>query len=551
MIGFGNWIKSLGFVAILLAVTTAAVALGFVRSSITDIRNHWQQNLLWPSSQLEIEYLRFREVLIRFAEADPRVDQREVNKRFDILWSRVNLFHQGDPGGRITGLPIAKQTISSFQQTLLEQEPIVVSLKKGETDKAKRILAVFESYETALRQFNRRVMRGEVAYGYDLRDGLSVNQRLLTWLGAGAVLLSLVLLAYFASESRRQGRIALENIKLLERARSGSRAKTAFLSMMSHDLRTPMNGILGMIALARRQGGMAQQNDMLEQAADSSEQMSNLLTDILEFAALGEADPEPAPDPFFLEELSWDIMTELALSARREELKFSITMDEDCPIILLGDKRRLRQITVHLAQFLARNSAQKTVLVHLNYEQGFIKIQLAFCFDPETENWHPERVLGPSIKQDTGFTNDALGPAIARGFTENMGGELSLTMPKPGQDTGQVILTVPLQAREAANVSVRIVTQSSAMAAICKGAVGSRYVTFVESDNSGSADTVIIEAGSDFEAVTYAEMRKLHPTAEFVALGTPKDQTLFDGQINLPIDIDALRNAPFLQPKSC
>ena len=64
------------------------------------LREFSQESIYWSGSQAEAELARFLYALGRFQLDDPEVDAAEVNKRFDILWSRVALFRQGDVGRR-------------------------------------------------------------------------------------------------------------------------------------------------------------------------------------------------------------------------------------------------------------------------------------------------------------------------------------------------------------------------------------------------------------------------------------------------------------------
>ena len=547
MIGSPNSIRTLGFATIVVTIITAAVSFGFVRASLNDIRVHWQENQLWTSSQLEIEYLRFREALVRFGQGQERVDSEEVNRRFDILWSRVKLFQAGVAGQKMESLPQVSAAIEALQATLEKQEALVTGLRNGDELGAAILFEAFAKHDRELHQLHRGVMQAEVDIGAGLREALYANYLILTWLAGGAVLVTLALLAFFAAETRQQRQVAKENSILLEQARIASRAKTAFLSMMSHDLRTPMNGILGMIALAKRHSVDLRQADHLDQAADASRQMNDLLSDILDFASLDATVSDLVEEPFEMALMQQIIRAELEPYAQREGVNFTVNTTSGADQMVLGDRRRLCQIIGHLARFLGRNSATNTVDLQISYAAGFFRAEFDFLYEAEAGDWHPDLVLGPSRQENSGFANDALGPAIARGFTENMGGTLSLHLPEVARKNAVVVLSVPLKAQKRADVRVRIETQSSALATICRSALEMPHVRFYQHGDTGDVHAVVVETGAQFERDTCESLRAVYPKAKFIALGVPLDGALFDGEIKLPIDIAALHQATFLQ----
>ena len=547
MIGCLNSIRILGFATIVVTIVTAAVSFGLVRASLNDLRVHWQENQLWISSQLEIEYLRFREALVKFGQGQESVDSDEVNRRFDILWSRVKLFQVGVTGQTMESLPQVSAAIEALTATLENQERRVTGLRDGDESGAAILFEAFAKHDRELNQLHREVMQAEVDIGVGLRESLYANHLILTWLAGGAVLMTFVLLAFFAVETRRQRQAAKENNILLEQARIANRAKTAFLSMMSHDLRTPMNGILGMIALAKRHAVDLRQVEHLDQAADASQQMNDLLSDILDFASLDATVSDLVDEPFEVAQIQQIIRAALEPFAQREGINFTVNTTSGADQIVLGDRRRLCQIIGHLGRFLGGNSATSSVDLQISYAAGFFRAEFNFRYEEEAGGWHPDLVLGPSRQENSGFTNDALGPAIARGFTENMGGTLSLHLPQVGQENAVAVLSVPLKAQVLTDIRVRIETQSSALATIFRSALKMPHVHFYQRGDAGDVDFVVVETGAQFEGDTCKRLRAVHPKANFVALGVPLDGALFDGEIKLPIDVAALRQAALVQ----
>ena len=82
-----------------------------------------------------------------------------------------------------------------------------------------------------------------------MRERIQGSARTTALISIAAVLVSVLSLVLILRENRRQHQLAEANRRAAEQAELASRAKSRFLSMMSHELRNPLNGILGPLAL--------------------------------------------------------------------------------------------------------------------------------------------------------------------------------------------------------------------------------------------------------------------------------------------------------------
>ncbi|MCP5088799.1 MAG: hypothetical protein GY952_18575 [Rhodobacteraceae bacterium] len=550
MITTSNVIRGLVLAIIAAGILAAGSAFFFVRSDVDAMREESRENLLWSSSQLEIEFFRFQETLARFGLPGFDVDERDVNDRFDILWSRVNLFQQGEVGRRLKSYPETGNTLSSLFVTLQAQENAVVSLKPGDPDTKTRVLAAFRQHEVPLRRFNRDILHGEEKRAAGLREELYDSSAMLAWLSALAVTASVALIYFFGAETRRSQAMASENRRLFQIAQKANQTKSRFLTMMSHELRTPMNGILGMIALAKQHGTSSQQDRLLDQATESSKQMNDMLTDILDFASLEDANLKLSSKPFNLNQLLDKTSQSLEPLARREGIDFNIEIAPECPGHLLGDARRLRQSIVHLADYLAETAGTKSITLKVDYQDGALQILLSYVYGDDDSDWQPTLILGEVERGKDRFATDALGPAVARGFIKKMGGGIRLHCPDPAKEQVAILVTIPMQTSQISKVLVRIETNSAALTAICKSAMAGDQVEFYNQGSEAVVNAVVIESGSESERETFSRMKVLYPDATMVALGSPIHPDLFDDVISLPINVEAVRGAQYLRQKA-
>lgn len=135
-----------------------------------------------------------------------------------------------------------------------------------------------------------------------------------------------------------------------ERAEQASQAKSDFLSSMSHELRSPLNAILGgtEILQSEQKSLRASQTRLLNIMQQSGTHLLSLIEDILDLSKIEARKIDIYPTglnlPYFLR----GIVTLMSMRAERKKLFFLYHGDEDLPTEVLADEKRLRQILINL-----------------------------------------------------------------------------------------------------------------------------------------------------------------------------------------------------------
>jgi len=139
-----------------------------------------------------------------------------------------------------------------------------------------------------------------------------------------------------------------EMVESREQALQLSEAKEMFLSVMSHEIRTPLNAVIGMTHLLLDNDPKESQIDDLNILKFSSENLLNIINDILDFTKIETGNLHLESIPFDLHTLSVDIVNSLQVNAAKKGNLLVLDYDDRIPLVLLGDKTRLYQVLVNL-----------------------------------------------------------------------------------------------------------------------------------------------------------------------------------------------------------
>lgn len=142
--------------------------------------------------------------------------------------------------------------------------------------------------------------------------------------------------------------IEQELIASKEQALQLSEAKEMFLSVMSHEIRTPLNAVIGMTHLLLDNDPKESQIDDLNILKFSSENLLNIINDILDFTKIETGNMVLESIPFNVKTLTADILNSLQVNAAIKENKLRLDFDDSVPETIMGDKTRLYQILMNL-----------------------------------------------------------------------------------------------------------------------------------------------------------------------------------------------------------
>ena len=296
----------------------------------------------------------------------------------------------------------------------------------------------------------------------------------------------------------------------LEAAEAANRAKSAFLSNMSHDIRTPMNAILGMASIGLSHiDEKARVQDCLLKIQTASTHLMSLVNDVLDMSRIDSGRMAINVEAFSLADLVHEIAVIMRPQAQQKNQSLQIVIGQIDREHLLGDPLRLRQIAVNIignavkytqkggkiCVTLLERAGEKTaageesIWIDFSCEDNGIGMSSEFLekiFIPF------ERVHNTTISKIEGT---GLGMAIVKNLVEQMGGRIEVESKEGAGSRFQVTLPFVVSGEEQRAAFV------AGSAVLVAGSGEDRNRQLSEYLAEGGLEPVCITAG--LEAVTY------------------------------------------------
>ena len=177
--------------------------------------------------------------------------------------------------------------------------------------------------------------------------------------------------------TRKQNEDELRRAK--EAAEAGSQAKSEFLANISHEFRTPMNGILGMTELILDTDINSEQREYLEMVKSSADSLLRLLSDILDFSKVEAGKVELVEHEFALAQSLAETLQVMRFRAQQKGIELRWRISPGVPDRVVGDATRLRQVLVNLVGNAIKFTERGEVLVQVEtQEQNQARVVLHF-----------------------------------------------------------------------------------------------------------------------------------------------------------------------------
>jgi two-component system sensor histidine kinase RpfC len=220
----------------------------------------------------------------------------------------------------------------------------------------------------------------------------------------------------------------------IARAEAANQAKRRFISVVSHEMRTPLNAIIGMADLMRDTTLTREQADMLQTLRGSSQVMLGLVEDVLDFSKIEAGKLILERTDFDLHALVNSTSRILQAQAQAKGVEFVVSIMPEVPPAVRGDAHHLRQVLINLAGNAVKFTERGSVTVHVSMqEETESSVRVKFSvrdtgigIPPEAQQRIFESFTQADQSTTRRFGGTGLGTTIAKQLVELMAGRIGL-----------------------------------------------------------------------------------------------------------------------------
>ena len=326
-----------------------------------------------------------------------------------------------DPGKVFPGMPY-----DDFVQHIGDLKGLSVSRRAAEL-KLRRSFAFDPNVTNAQRR---------------LRNGRTLNINKTNLPGGGCVMTTRDITAQLKHEE--------ELLAARHEAEESARSKSEFVARMSHEMRTPLNGILGVAALLGRTEMDEKQDDLVKVVSASGKVLLRLIDDILDLSRIDADTFRVVEEKFRFDELIQECVGTVMPSARDKGLKLRYPADLSHLPALRGDTVRIKQILLNLLANAVKFTERGEIAVALENDCGPEGVTLTLSVSDTGVGIEPnelDQIFERFYQIDGTVTRRhggaGLGLAIARKLVDAMGGAIQVKSEVGKGTTFYIRLTLP------------------------------------------------------------------------------------------------------------
>ena len=257
----------------------------------------------------------------------------------------------------------------------------------------------------------------------------------------GAIILFKDISEFHEQEDRERERLQVA----YEKADLESRAKTEFMNRMSHDIRTPINGILGMIQMIRKN---YKDQEKIEECVDkmdlSVQHLSELVNDVLDMSKIESGYLELQNDTFDLNTLIDQVEVVVSAQVEAMEISYESHREKVNHMMLSGDTLQIRRIMLNLfsnaIKYNKRGGRIDTYVKELSFDGmcAAFEFRITDTGVGMSREYIKEELFKPFTQEindaRTQYKGTGLGMSIVKGLVEKMGGTIRVSS-TPGVGT--------------------------------------------------------------------------------------------------------------------
>ena len=278
----------------------------------------------------------------------------------------------------------------------------------------------------------------------------------------GWLLTTMAVIAMRLSARKKTQKAAQETAEkmaeLAEHAQAANKAKTAFLSHMSHDMRTPMNAIMGFTGIAMKKNPSDEVKNCLEKIDESSEYLLSLINDVLDLTRVESGKVKYNPVPADLKSITDSALDITKGFLTNRDISFKIQREEAKIPNVLVDPVRLRDVLVNILSNAVKFTPDGGTItfearcqekggdgyINMHYRISDTGIGMSEEFTKEVF----EEFAQEDSDVRTQYHGAGLGMAIVKKYVDMMGGTISVQSKKHEGTTFTVDIPLEITDKE-------------------------------------------------------------------------------------------------------
>lgn len=437
-----------GFAVLLL------IGLIYLISSIygryQQLQDGIRENALWSVYQLDRETRKLNEVasdmLLRQDLSNEAASH--LTTRYDILYSRMALLKKANLDLRLSETPGLSQLLAAIEPAVTSKAVLFDKIAAGRA----LDLALLEGFASDIKQVMKNTeelltnTNGKVSS--ERADAREALQSLQIKTGAVTTILALSVGVLVISLRRQLRAVRAAGLEFEELARelkesfaaaeAGNRAKSQFMATMGHEVRTPLNAILGTAELLELSELPNRVRAGIQTIRRSGQSLLEILNEVLDFAKIENGQFDVKLGPVYVAELVSDTVEMLRdRAAEKANTLVADLPDTRAGLHVMIDQTRVRQVILNLLSNAIKFTSNGVVAVKLSEELIGGRTLLRFAvtdtgigIDEEGQGrlFKPFSQVDPSISRNYGGTG--LGLIICKEIVESLGGHIGVRSSK-------------------------------------------------------------------------------------------------------------------------
>ncbi len=314
-------------------------------------------------------------------------------------------------------------------------EPAVMEFRIDETD------YFISSHSVGDEGWNTLMLVPATVLGEGANHMLGSNRRFFVLLGI-ILIIDFSSLVFYLTDNRNRKLMEQkeESNRVLkaaaEEARSANKAKSEFLSHMSHDIRTPINGIMGMTEIALKNlSDVVRVEDCLGKISNSSQHLLSLVNDVLDMSRIESGKVTVNSEPMNMTAATEECASIIGGQLLNRNVELIQEFDDFAHPDLMGDELHLRQVLINILGNSVKFTPDGGKIYFRVKETGYADGKAQFHFEIEDTGigMKPEflqHIWEPFSQEDGGnrttYKGTGLGMAITKQFVDMMNGTVTV-----------------------------------------------------------------------------------------------------------------------------